>query len=251
MYNIDKLMSNKVAMVTGGARRLGRDISIELGRSGFDVIIIYNKSNTTILKDTISRIRENPVKATAIKCDLSKVSEIKKMFRKVYEKYKKLDLLVNNASIFEHADFFDTDEKFFDKIMNTNLKSVFFCSQEAAKIMLKSKNPSGKIINIASLGGIENWTGFIPYSLSRVGVIKLTKLLAKRLAPEILVNAIAPGTILIDNDANETVDFKEEKKYPMKRFAGSGDITSLINHLAITNEYITGQTIIVDGGRSL
>jgi len=251
MYNKDKLMSNKVAMVTGGARRLGRDISIELGRSGFDIVLIYNKSTKDILTDTISKIRATGVNVTAIKCDVSKAAEIKKMFRKVYVKYKKLDLLVNNASIFEHTDFFETDEKFFDKIMNTNLKSVFFCSQEAAKIMLRSKSSSGKIINIASLGGIENWTGFIPYSLSRIGVIKLTKLLAKRLAPDILVNAIAPGTILIDNDANETVDFKEEEKYPMKRFARSGDITSLINHLANTNEYMTGQTIIVDGGRSL
>ena len=84
-----------------------------------------------------------------------------------------------------------------------------------------------------------------------MGVIKLTQLLGKILAPQILVNAIAPGTILIENDANETVDFKEEKKYPLKRFAKSKDITSLINYLAVNNNYITGQTFIVDGGRSL
>ena len=244
-------MRNKVAVVTGGARRLGRDISIELGRSGFDVIIVYNRSNKIILKDTISKVSETGVKVTAIKCDISKVSEIKILFRKVYEKYKKLDLLVNNASLFEHSDFFDIDEKFFDKFIDTNLRSVFFCSQEASKIMMKTNNSGGKIINIASLGGIENWTGYIPYSLSRVGVIKLTQLLGKRLAPQILVNAIAPGTILIENDANETVDFKEEKKYPLKRFAKSKDITSLINYLAVNNNYITGQTFIVDGGRSL
>jgi NAD(P)-dependent dehydrogenase (short-subunit alcohol dehydrogenase family) len=244
-------MSNKVAVVTGGARRLGRDISLELGRSGFDVIIVYNRSNKIILKDTIFKVSETGVKVTAIKCDISKVSEIKILFRKVYEKYKKLDLLVNSASVFEHSDFFDIDEKFFDKFIDTNLKSVFFCSQEASKIMMKTKNSGGKIINIASLGGIENWTGYIPYSLSRVGVIKLTQLLGKRLAPQILVNAIAPGTILIENDANETVDFNEEKKYPLERFAKSNDITSLINYLAVNNNYITGQTFIVDGGRSL
>ncbi|HMS33901.1 MAG TPA: SDR family oxidoreductase [Ignavibacteria bacterium] len=244
-------MSNKVAVVTGGARRLGRDISIELGRAGYDVIIIYNKSKKFILKDTILRVKETGVNVTAIKCDISKVSDIKKMFRKVYEQYKRLDLLVNNASVFEHSDFFKITEKFFDKFVDTNLKGVFFCSQEAARIMLKSKKTVGKIINIASLGGIENWTGYIPYSLSRVGVIKLTKLLGKRLAPDILVNAIAPGTILIENDANDTVDFEEVKKYPMKRFANSGDIASMIIYLAMKNNYITGQTFIVDGGRSL
>jgi len=244
-------MKNKVAMVTGGARRLGRDISIELGRCGFDVIIIYNKSNKTVLNDTVTRVRETGANVTSIKCDISKVSEIKKMFRSVNDQYKRLDLLINSASVFEHSDFFNINEKFFDKFTATNLKSVFFCCQEAARIMLKSKKSTGKIINMASLGGIENWTGYIPYSLSRVGVIKLTKLLGKRLAPEILVNAIAPGTILIENDANDTVDFEEEKKYPMNRFANSGDITSVINFLATQNEYITGQTFVVDGGRSL
>ncbi len=244
-------MGNKVALVTGGARRLGKDISIELGKCGFDIVIAYNRTGKNLLKETVSEVKGTGVKVSAIKCDISKVSEIRKMFRKISDHHKKLDLLVNNASVFEYSDFFDIDEKFYDKFSETNLKSIFFCCQEAAKIMLASELKCGKIINIASLGGIENWTGYIPYSLSRVGVIKLTKLLAKRLAPEIAVNAIAPGTIVIENDANDTVDFKEEKKYPMKRFAKSKDIASVIKYLAVENNYITGQTIIVDGGRSL
>lgn len=244
-------MSKKVALVTGGARRLGKDISIELGKCGFDLVIAYNRTSRNVLNETISEVKKTGSKVSAIKCDISDVSEIKKMFRTINKRHKKLDLLVNNASVFEHSDFFEIDEKFYNKFSDTNLKSVFFCCQEAAKVMHASEVTCGKIINIASLGGIENWTGYIPYSLSRVGVIKLTKLLAKRLAPKIIVNAVAPGTILIDNDANETVDFKEENKYPMKRFAKSKDITSVIKYLAVENNYITGQTIIVDGGRSL
>lgn len=242
--------NNKVALITGGARRLGRDISYELAERGYDIILNYNESGKAILEETISSIKEKGVSVNAIKCDISSVSEIKKMFQTV-AKYKRLDVLVNNAAIFRHTDFLSITENFFDKTINTNLKGMFFCCQEAAKIMLKSNEPLSRIINIASLGAIENWTGYIPYSVSKAGVIKLTQLLAKRLAPKILVNAIAPGTILIENDDNKNVNPEDVKKYPMKRFGESKDITSMIGFLADTNNYITGQTFAVDGGRSL
>jgi len=242
---------NKVALVTGGARRLGKDISIALGKMGYDIVLNYNKTGKSVLEETISQINETGVTVNVIKCDVSKVSEIKKMFQKINIKYKKLDLLVNNAAIFEHFDFLETNEQTFDKFINTNLKSVFFCCQEAAKIMLKSDETYNRIINIASLGGIQNWTGYIPYSLSKIGVIKLTQLLAKKLAPKVLVNAIAPGTIIMENDDNIKVNTEDIKKYPMKRFAKSDDLTSLLSYLAAENNYITGQTFIVDGGKSL
>lgn len=242
--------NNKVALITGGARRLGRDISYELAGLGYDIILNYNESGKGILEETISVIRDKGVSVNAIKCDVSNVSEIKKMFQTVV-KYKRLDVLVNNAAIFRHTDFLNITENFFDKTFNTNLKGMFFCCQEAAKIMLKSNEPLSRIINIASLGAIENWTGYIPYSVSKAGVIKLTQLLAKRLAPKILVNAIAPGTILIGNDDNKNVNPEEVKKYPMKRFGVSQDITSMVGFLADANNYITGQTFVVDGGRSL
>lgn len=242
---------NKVALVTGGARRLGKEISITLAELGYDIILNYNDSGKSALEETISSINKTGVNVSAIKCDVSDVSEIRKMFRAISIKYKKLDLLVNNAAIFRHTDFLETTEKIFDKFINTNLKSVFFCSQEAAKLMIKNDEMHCRIINIASLGGIENWTGYIPYSLSKIGVIKLTELTAKKLAPKILVNAIAPGTILIENDDNDNINPEEINKYPMKRFARSKDITSVISYLANENNYITGQTFVVDGGRSL
>lgn len=243
--------STKVALVTGGARRLGKDIAVSLAANGYDIVLSYNESGKSILEETISQIKEHRVNVNAVKCDLTKTLEIQKLFRAVSVQYKKLDVLVNNAAIFKKTEFIDTTEKVFDKFIDTNLKSVFFCCQEAAKIMLKSDETHSKIINIASLGGIENWTGYIPYSVSKTGVIKLTELLAKKLAPKILVNAIAPGTVIIQNDDNENVNAEEVNKYPMQRFAVSKDITSLINYLANENCYITGQTIAVDGGRSL
>lgn len=244
-------MSQKIALVTGGARRLGKDICIELGRSGFDIILTYNKSSKEILKKAVSEISETGASVTAYKCDLTGVKNITDLFNKVKINFNRLDLLVNNAAIFERTEFTETTESFFDKLMDTNLKSVFFCCQEAAKIMLKKKKNTGRIINIASLGAVENWTGYIPYSISKAGVEKLTMQLGKKLAPEILVNAIAPGTVLIRNDENKTIDLSERNKYPMKRFAFPEDITSLVRYLALENNYITGQMIIVDGGRSL
>ena len=204
-----------------------------------------------ILDKTIKEIKESGTSVTAFKCDLSKVKNIKELYKKIREEFKCLDLLVNNAAIFERTEFTETTEIFFDKFIETNLKSVFFSCQEAAKIMLGKKKQTGRIINIASLGAVENWTGYIPYSLAKTGVHKLTQQLGKKLAPDILVNAIAPGTVLIGNDENKTVDKREKKKYPMKRFAVSKDITSLVKYLALENNYITGQMIIVDGGRSL
>ena len=244
-------MSRKIALVTGGARRLGKDICLELGRSGFDVIFTYNKSSKEVVNNALSEIRKTGSDAIAYKCDLTKVKNITEVFDKIRKKYNRLDLLVNNAAIFERTEFTETTESFFDKFIETNIKSLFFCCQEAAKIMLKNKKETGRIINIASLGAIENWTGYIPYSISKTGVHKLTQQLGKKLAPYILVNAIAPGTVLIRNDENKTVDQSERKKYPMKRFAVSEDITSILRYLALENNYITGQMIVVDGGRSL
>ncbi|MBS1550464.1 MAG: SDR family oxidoreductase [Bacteroidetes bacterium] len=242
---------NKVALVTGGARRLGKEISLTLAGLGYDIILNYNDSGKSVLEETISMLNKTGVNVSAVKCDISNVNEIRKMFRAVSIKYKKLDVLVNNAAIFRHTEFLETTEKIFDKFINTNLKSVFFCSQEAAKLMIKNDEPHCRIINIASLGGIENWTGYIPYSLSKIGVIKLTELTAKKLAPKILVNAVAPGTILLNNGDNDNVNPEEVRRYPMNRFAGSKDITSLITYLVNENNYITGQTFVVDGGRSL
>lgn len=241
--------SNKVALVTGGARRLGKHISLSLAEYGYDIVLNYNESGKLILEDTLKSLSEFNVNVKAIKCDVTNVKEIKKMFSAVNLKYGKLDLLVNNAAVFKRSDFFETTEKMYDSFLDTNLKGMFFCCQEAARIMLKSENKLSRIINIASLGAIENWTGYIPYSIAKAGVIKLTKQLGKKLAPEIIVNAIAPGTIDMEDEVN--TDKENVHRYPMKKFADTGDILSLVKYLAFENKYITGQTFIVDGGKSL
>ncbi|HRE42106.1 MAG TPA: SDR family oxidoreductase [Ignavibacteria bacterium] len=236
----------KTALVTGGVRRLGRDIAIELDKLGYDVIVTYNKSKIPDVKKVNY--------AVALKIDVTNTSEIKNLFSFINKRYKRLDVVINNAGIFRNIDFFKISEKDFDEFINTNLKSQFFISQYASKLMLKNKTSDinvPQIINIASLGALQNWTGYIPYSISKSGVIKLTQQLAKRLAPDILVNSISPGTIIIENDENDTVNFNEMKKYPMKKFGDAKDITSLIKFLVTENKFITGHNFIVDGGKLL
>lgn len=242
---------NKVALITGSAKRLGKSITEAVAGAGYNIILHYNTSTKSGIAKIKSDFEKYNVEVYPVKADLSNVKEIKILFKKINEKFGRLDLLVNNAAIFRKVDFFDIDEKIFDEFINANLKSVLFCSLEASKIMNKSRKKNLQIINIASLGGILNWVDHIPYSVAKAGVIKLTQLTAKRLAPKILVNAIAPGTVWIENDANKNVLAKEKEKYPMKNFGNAKDITSLINFLINENKYITGHTFIVDGGRSL
>lgn len=244
-------MKKKVAVITGGARRLGRDIAMMFAGNGFDIAFSYNSTPADVLNATISDLKSYNVNVLSVKADLSLVSDIRKMFDIIMKTYSDIDVLVNNAAIFRKVDFFDISEEIFNEFINTNLKNVLFCSLEASKIMIKNPDKPCHILNIASLGGYLNWQNHIPYSLAKAGVLKLTKLLAKRLAPDILVNDISPGTIIIKNDDNSNVDFKEVHDYPLKRFGEEKDITSLIEYLILKNKFITGQSIIADGGRIL
>lgn len=242
---------NKTILITGAAKRLGKEIALSLSEFGHDIILHYNRSTKSEIEVLSHELAKNGSIVFPVKANIANVPEIKTMFKTIAKEFKSLDVLINNAAIFENYDFFDVDEKIFDEFINTNLKSGFFCAQEAAKIMMNSDIELGRIINMASLGGILNWTGYMPYGISKAGVIKMTTLLAKRLAPKILVNAIAPATIMIEGDANSNVNPAETKKYPMKKLGEAKDITSLVNYLVNENKFITGQVIAVDGGRAI
>ncbi len=244
-------MKKKIALITGSAKRLGKFTALELAGAGFDIALHYNNSDKEKVEDTANEISKLNADVKIFKADLSKVEEIRSMFYNIQYEYKDLNVLINNAAIFEGKDFFEVDEKFFDKFININLKSCFFCAQSAAKMMKINDSEINHIINMASLGGILNWTGFMNYGITKAGVIKLTKLLSVKLAPKILVNAIAPGTILTGEDENDNFDKDDTIKYPMKKFGETKDISSVIKYLVTENKYITGQIIAVDGGRSV
>lgn len=182
----------------------------------------------------------------AIAADLNIVVEIKKLFQETSERFGRLDVLVNSAATFVESAFTATTEKEWHASLDSNLKAPFFCAQ-AATLMLREAR--GVIVNFADVGGILGWPGFIPHSISKAGVILMTRALAKELAPEVRVNAIAPGTITMPGDPPEW-----ERNFiqlaPLKRTGTPADITDAVLFL-VHAKFITGQTLIVDGGRSL
>ena len=176
------------------------------------------------------------------------VNALKRTIDKIGTDFGKIDILINNAGIIRKIDFTKITEQIFNNFMDTNLKAALFASQFSLKYLKKAKEPS--IVNIASLGGIQNWTNYIPYGISKAGIIKLTYLLAKRLAPKIRVNAVAPGTIIIKGEEAGTPEKTPVKKIPLKKYGNPDDIIEAVKFL-INSPYITGQVIPVDGGRLL
>lgn len=233
-----------VALITGSAKRLGREIALGLAKNGFNICIHYYTSKTEAVK-LASDIETSFHKSVLLlKADISKVSQIESMMEQVAKKFGGVDLLVNNASIFIKSHLEETTEKIWDKSLDTNLKGAFFCSKIAAKHM--KKRGGGNIINIASLGGIKPFANYVPYSVSKAGLIMLTKCLAKSLAPSILVNAIAPGTIEFENKK-----VNRNEKILLKNYTKANDITDLVVFLSTKNKHITGQIISIDSGNSL
>jgi pteridine reductase len=236
---------NRVALVTGSGKRLGRAVALGLAAQGADVVIHYRSSETEA-REVVAEIHGLGRQSVALQADLAQVPEIQQLFQRVETHFGRLDLLVNSAANFLQTDFASTTEKLWDLSLNTNLMAPFFCSQAAAPLLKKT---SGAIINFADIGGILGWPGFIPHSISKAGVIMLTRCLAKELAPEIRVNAIAPGTITMPGDPPEwEADFV--RLAPLHRSGRPEDIVDAVCYLA-SAKFVTGTVLVVDGGRIL
>ena len=238
-------LQNRVALVTGGAKRIGRALALRLATEGADVVIHYNHSKPEA-DEAVAEIAKLGRKSVALQADLCSVAEIKRLFQQTNENFGRLDILINNAANFIPAHLEDTTEKIWDTTLDTNLKAPFFCAQAAAPLLKKS---GGVIINFADIGGILPWTGYIPHCASKAGVIMLTKCLAKALAPEVRVNAIAPGTITMSGDPSEwEADFI--RRAPLHRAGTTSDVADAVSYL-IRAKFMTGQVLVLDGGRTL
>ena len=235
-------MNDKVILVTGGAKRIGRSIALALASEGARVAIHYNHSEEEAL-------------ATAAECgnaavfqaDLENVSEIRAMIDRVAHHFGRLDGLVNNAARFTKFDPLLIEEKDWDFIHDVNLKSVFFCCQAAARVMLRGDG--GHIVNISSLGALRPWQDHAHYCASKAGVVMLTKCLAKAWAPKISVNSVAPGVIPFGQTDERIERFIAAT--PAGR-AGTGDeIADAVLFFLKSSRFVTGQLVAVDGGLSL
>ncbi len=226
-------------LVTGAAKRIGRVIAIELSRRGFEVAIHYGQSPREA--EEVSRECGG---APLFQADLARVSEIRRLFAEVREQFGPLRYLVNNAARFTRFDPLEITEVDWDFIHDVNLKATFFCCQEGAKQM--KEQGSGRIVNISSLGGVRPWAEHVHYNASKAGVIMMTKGLAKALAPQITVNSVAPGVIPfgdVDERTQRMIDAT-----PMRRAGRPEEIAEAVYFFLTGPDFITGQTLVVDGG---
>jgi len=238
------------AIVTGSGRGIGRAIALRLAREGVKVVVNAKKGYEDVI-ETINMIKSVGGEAIPVLADVSTREGCRELARKAMESFGRLNILVNNAGLGLYAPFLEQSDAMIEKVLSTSLKSVIYCSQEAAKVMTE-----GSIINIASIAGIEPLYGLSIYSAAKAGVIGITKALAIELAPRIRVNAIAPGIVKtkMGESLLKVLKLTEEEyleKYTLlKRFIEPNEIADAVIFL-IKTPSITGQTIVIDAGLSL
>src|SRR5216683_1157200 len=242
----EKKLAGRVALVTGAGKRLGRAVALRLASEGADVAVHYGKSEAEA-REVVGEIEKLGRRASAFSAELTDVQAIQKLVQNVASRFARLDILVNCAANFLETKFGETNEATWDASLDTNMKAPFFCAQAAAPHLAKSGR--GVIINFADIGGLLGWTEFLPHSISKAGVIMLTRILAKELGPSVRVNAVAPGTITMPGDPPEwQADFI--RRAPLKRTGRPEEIADAVMYL-IAAEFVTGQVLVVDGGRTL
>jgi len=235
--------SGKVALVTGAGKRLGRAVALRLASEGADVAVHYRGSEAT---EVVAEIEKLGRRALATRAELTSVEEIRALVQRVAREFGRIDVLVNSAANFLPSSVISTTEEIWDASLDTNVKGPFFLAQAAAPWLRRS---NGVIVNFADTGGILGWPGYIAHSISKAGMIMLTKTLAKALAPEVRVNAIAPGTITMAGDPPE---WEQEfvKLAPLKKTGTPEDVAEAVSYLA-SAKFLTGHVLVLDGGRTI
>lgn len=238
---------SKVVIVTGASRGIGRNIAYNLAVNGYNVIANYNNSETEAVK-LQEELKSQGIEIDIFKANVSKRCDVQKLINFAIEKYNKIDVLINNAGIAQRKLFTDITDEDFEKMLNSNLYSAFYATQESVKYMIKSH--SGCIINISSMYGITGGSCEVHYSMAKAGIDGMTKALAKELGPSnIRVNSIAPG--IIETEMNKNLNAEEisdiTEQIPLERIGKTSDIARCVEWL-IEDEYTTGQVISVNGG---
>lgn len=233
-------MSKGWAIVTGGAKRVGKAIALDLARAGYDLVIHYHSSHEAA-SATVQEIEALGQQAWAIAADLRDPAAIEGLFASITQRCGSLAVLVNSAADFPRVAVDAVTVEQWDALMALNLRAPFFCAQHAARLM----HNGGVVVNLADVGGELAWPNYVPYGISKAGILMLTKSLAVALAPRIRVGGIAPGAALLPDNWDNPEPIA---RVPLKRVGTAEDIAQAVRFI-VESPYLTGETIFVDGGR--
>ena len=240
-------VQGKVALVTGAGVRVGREIALELARVGMHVAVHYHASASEA-EETASLAREHGVEAETFVADLGAgAAEAGRLVGEVGERWGRLDVLVNSAAIFPRTPWDAIDEATWDRTLAVNLKGPFFTAWHAAALIRLSGG--GSIVNIADWAGLRPYSNYMPYVISKGGLVTMTKAMARELAPEIRVNAVAPGPVLLPEDMGPAAAQNVVAGTLLQRLGDPMDVASSVVYLVSMTDFVTGHILVVDGGR--
>jgi len=239
-------IQGRVILITGGAKRIGKAIALTLAKRRARIAFSYLASTREAAK-TANEIERDGTEALAVRADVSKAADVRRLIERVRQRFDRLDVLVNSAAIFERTPYSTLSETDWDRILDINLKGPFLCSLYASRLMMK--RGGGKIINIADWAGLRPYGDYVPYCVSKSGVLGLTRSLAIELAPKIQVVAIAPGPMLPPASMGGRARKQIARATPLKRWGSPEDIANTVLFLIEGTDYMTGSCVFVDGGQ--
>lgn len=250
-----KPLAGKTALITGAARRLGRASALALAGAGADVAITFRHSAREA-RQTVVDLNALGVRAFALRCDVTDETSVRAMVKQAGREWGRIDILVNNAGNYETVEFESITVRQWDAIFHSNTRGPFLVTREALPWMRRKRGKGtgkieAKIINMGSLGGLRPWPTHAHYCSSKAALHMLTKVMAKALAPEIAVNAVAPGMIDLGEKSAAAFMRKMARQTPMQRNGSGDEIAAAVLFLATAPQFITGQILAVDGGLGL
>lgn len=240
-------LTGRVALVTGAGRRLGAAIAGGLLDRGMDLALHYHASGDGAAELAALAARHGR-RAELFAADLRDADAARELPRRVVASFGRLDVLVNSAAVMVRQPVAEVTPESWDATMDLNLRAAFFCAQGALPALRKAR---GKIINLADIAGFEPWPEYPVHCISKAGVVMLTKTLARSLAPDITVNAVAPGAVLLPDDWNESTRRHFAETTPLQRLGAPADVVRAVLYLLEGGDYVTGEVLVVDGGRLL
>jgi 3-oxoacyl-[acyl-carrier protein] reductase/pteridine reductase len=240
-----KILSGKSALVTGGAKRIGRGIALALAQAGADVVLTFRTSGAEAAQ-TVREIEALGGRALAVECDVRSESSVRRAIAAAIGAFGRIDVLVNNAAVFASSRLESISLDEWDAVFETNARGPFLVSREALPHL---RAVQGRIVNIGSLGGLEAWAGHAHYCGSKAALHMLTQAMAKAFAPQVSVNCVAPGWIELDQPAGEAARFAA--RTPMQRNGTADDVAQAVLFFATGPKFVTGQILAVDGGLGL